>query len=269
MKLAMRETRLGADANSLPVTEVRRLTQTGHQTAVITTARQLGNTTIAGRMFARWCQENYFAYMMEHYDIDGLVEYGAESLPGTHPVVNPRWRELDKAVRQTRQSERKLQAELARTALNDGGEIQKNAESVESLQAVQEELKRLLSKRKATSRKVTIDSLPEAERPTQLPPLNKILCDTIKMVAYRAETAMVALLRRHLKNEDDARALIRELFVSAADIQPNAAANTLTVKIHRMASPVHDRAIAALLDELTQQEFPHPETGAKMTFALV
>ena len=269
MKLALRETRLGAGADSLAVTEVRRLTQTGHQTAVITTARQLGNTAIAGRMFARWCQENYFAYMMEHYDIDGLIEYGAESIPGTHQVIDPRWRELDKAVRQTRQRARKLQAEVAKTALDDGGEIQKNAESVEALQAVQEELKQLVSKRKATPRKVTIDSLPEAERPTRLPPLNKILCDTIKMVAYRAETAMVALLRRHLKNENEARALIRELFVSAADIQPDAAANTLTVKIHRMASPVHDRAIAALLDELTQQEFPHPETGAKMTFALV
>jgi transposase-like protein len=269
MKLAMRETRLGTGDSSLAVSEVRRLTQTGHQTAVITTARQLGNTTIAGRMFARWCQENYFAYMMEHYDIDGLIEYGDESLPGTHQVVNPRWRELDKAVRQTRQSERKLQAAIARTALNDGGEIQKNAESVEALQAVQEELKRLCAARKASPRKVTIDSLPEAERPTQLPPLNKMLCDTVKMVAYRAETAMVALLRRHLKKEDDARALIRELFVSSADIEPNALANTLTIKIHRMASPAHDRAIAALLEELTLQDFPHPETGARMTFTLV
>ncbi len=269
MKLAMRETRLGTGDGSLAVSEVRRLTQTGHQTAVITTARQLGNTTIAGRMFARWCQENYFAYMMEHYDIDGLIEYGDESLPGTHQVVNPRWRELDKAVRQTRQSERKLQAAIARTALNDGGEIQKNAESVEALQAVQEELKRLCAARKASPRKVTIDSLPEAERPTQLPPLNKMLCDTVKMVAYRAETAMVALLRRHLKKEDDARALIRELFVSSADIEPNALANTLTIKIHRMASPAHDRAIAALLEKLTLQDFPHPETGARMTFTLV
>jgi len=269
MKLAMRETRLGTGDSSLAVTEVRRLTQSGHQTAVITTARQLGNTTIAGRMFARWCQENYFAYMMEHYDIDGLIEYGDDSLPGTHQVVNPRWRELDKAVRQTRQSERKLQAAIARTALDDGGEIQKNAESVEALQAVQEELKRLCAARKASPRKVTIDSLPEAERPTQLPPLNKMLCDTVKMVAYRAETAMVALLRRHLKKEDDARALIRELFVSSADIEPNALANTLTIKIHRMASPAHDRAIAALLEELTLQDFPHPETGARMTFALV
>jgi hypothetical protein len=57
--------------------------------------------------------------------------------------------------------------------------------------------------------------------------------------------------------------------LSSGDIEPDAVANTLTVRIHRMASPVHDRAIAALLEELTRQEFLHPETGAKMTFALV
>ncbi len=96
-----------------------------------------------------------------------------------------------------------------------------------------------------------------------------MLSDTVKMMAYRAETAMVALRRRHLQKEDQARALIRELFVASGDIEPDAVANTLTVRIHRMASPVHDRAIAALLDELTQQEFHHPETGAKMKLMLV
>jgi len=63
MKLAMRETRLGA---TLTVKEVRRLTATGHQTAVISTAHGLDNVMIAGRMFTRWCQENFFAYMMQH-----------------------------------------------------------------------------------------------------------------------------------------------------------------------------------------------------------
>jgi hypothetical protein len=76
-----------------------------------------------------------------------------------------------------------------------------------------------------------------------------MLSDTVKMMAYRAETALVALLRRHLEKPDDARALIRELFVAAGDIEPDAVAHTLTVRIHRMASPVHDRAIAALLEE--------------------
>jgi DNA-binding CsgD family transcriptional regulator len=269
MKLAMRETHLCAGKESIPVTEVRRLKPTGHQTAVITTAQRLGNTRIAGRMFSRWCQENFFAYMMEHFDIDGLIEYGEESLPGTLLVVNPEWRDLEKEIKKSRQTERTLQAELAKHALENGDEIQKKAEAVEAIQTVQAELERLRAARKKIIRKVMIDSLPEDQRPTGLLPLNKMLSDTVKMIAYRAETAMVAILRRHLKKEDEARALVRELFVSSADIQPDYIAKTLTIKIHRMASPVHDKAIAALLDDLTMQSFCHPETGAKMIYTLV
>ena len=78
-------------------------------------------------------------------------------------------------------------------------------------------------------------------------PLAKTLTDTIKMIAYRAETALVGLLRPHLANEAEARALIRKLFVSSADLEPDDTAGTLTIRIHRMASPVHDRAITQLL----------------------
>ena len=69
MRLALRETTINAQDHSIAVTEVRRLTETGHQTAIITTARKLGTTTIASRMFARWCQENFFAYMMQHLSL--------------------------------------------------------------------------------------------------------------------------------------------------------------------------------------------------------
>jgi hypothetical protein len=269
MKLAMRETQLSAGKASLPVSEVRRLTKTGHQTAIITTALELGNTVIAGRMFARWCQENFFAYMMQHFDIDGLIEYGTEAIPGTLVTINPAWRILDKEVKKTVQIERKLQAELAKLTMGENYEIQKKAESVEAVQTVQADLKRLRAERKATLRKVTIDSLPETQRPTQLLPMNKMLTDTVKMIAYRAETAIVAILRRYLNKEDEARALARELFVSSGDIEPDTTANTLTIRIHRMASPVHDRAITGLLEELTKQEFCHPETGAKMIYSLV
>lgn len=269
MMLAMRETTLSSGEESMPVIEVRRLKPTGHQTAVITSAMRLGNKVIAGQMFSRWCQENFFAYMMEHFDIDGLVEYGAEAVPGTVLVVNPKWRDLDKAVKKSRQTERKLQAELAKKTMVDGAEIQKNAESVEAIQSVQAELVQLRTERKTTPKKVTIESLPEAERPTQLLPLNKMLTDSVKMIAYRAETAMVEILRRHLKNEDEARALIRELFVSSGDIEPDDSAKTLTIRVHRMANPAHDKAISGLLEDLTKQEFCHPETGAKMIYTLV
>ena len=84
-----------------------------------------------------------------------------------------------------------------------------------------------------------------------------------------AETALVGLVKPHLNKEEEARALVRELFVTSADIEPNDDANTLTIRIHRMAAPVHDKAIAALLEDLTKLEFRHPETGAKIIYALV
>jgi hypothetical protein len=74
-----------------------------------------------------------------------------------------------------------------------------------------------------------------------------MLTDTVKMIAYRAETTLVGLLRPHLGKEADARALIRELLVSAADIEPDEQNNRLLIRIHRMACPAHDKAIAALL----------------------
>ena len=89
-------------------------------------------------------------------------------------------------------------------------------------------------KRRTTPRKVPIASLPENERPGQLLPLGKMLTDTIKMIAYRAETALVALLRPHLAKEDEARAMIRELFVSSADLVPDETANTLNLRCLRI-----------------------------------
>ncbi len=268
MMLAWRKTQLSADNKSIPVMEVRRLTRTGHQTAVISTARRLDATVIAGRMFSRWCQENYFAYMMQHYDIDGLVQYGAEPLPGTVEVINPAWRTLDKAAARTRRELQKVQAKLGALIESQGDEIQNKAECVQDIQSIQAELDELRAERKKTKRKVPLSSLPEEERPTQLLPLNKRLTDTVKMIAYRAETALVAQLLPHLKKEGEARALVRELLVSCADIEPDDRAGTLTVRIHRMACPAHDKAITALLRDLTELQFRHPETNARMIYTL-
>jgi hypothetical protein len=269
MKLSSRQTGLSAGTESIPVLEIRRLTHTGHQTAIITTARRLHSPVVAGRMFSRWCQENFFGYMMQHYDIDGLVQYGGEEIPGTLEVVNPAWRSLDKAVADTSRRIRKLYAELGAASLqNDGGDIQARAERLQDIQRLEADGADVRLQRRNTPRKVAIASLPEHERPRQLAPLGKMLTDTIKMIAYRAETALVGLLRPHLAKEEEARALVRELFVSSADLEPNEQDNTLTIRIHRMACPAHDKAIGALLADLNQLAFHHPETNARMIYEL-
>ena len=269
MKLTMRQTSISSGKASVPVIEVRRLTKTGHQTAIITTARNLCSPVIAGRMFTRWCQENFFGYMMQHYDIDGLVEYGSQEIPGTVKIISPAWRTLDKAVRENLRKIRKLYTELGKQSMRDSDTgMQKQAELHQDIEQLKADTDKLRIKRRATKRKVRIDSLPEEQRPKELLPISKMLTDTVKMIAYRAETALVGLLRSHLNKEAEARALIRELFVSDADIEPDRQGNCLFIRIHRMACPAHDKAIAALLEDLTQANFKHPETKMKMVFEL-
>ena len=269
MKLASKENVLTAGEKSISVCEVRRLTQTGHQTAIISTARRLSDPIIAGRMFARWCQENFFAYMMQHYDIDGLVQYGSADIPGTLLIINPAWRALDKEIRENRRRIYRLQAELGATAMRDAGDIQKKAEQMQDIQSLQKDNAALCVKRRQMPRKVPLSALPENERPRQLLPLAKALTDTVKMIAYRAETALVGLLRPHLAKEEEARALIRELLVSSADIVPNSADNTLTIHVHHLACPAHDKAISILFDQLNHENFRHPETNARLIYRLV
>jgi len=178
--------------------------------------------------------------MMEHYDIDGLIQYGSEEMDGTTSVINPAWRDLDKQLTRLTTRLRRHQGNLGAAAPPDPDNpkaIEHRATLHETIQALQTQRDKLKARHRATPRKVTLADLPEDQRLRQLLPLAKTLTDTVKMIAYRAETALVGLLRPHLANEAEARALIRELFVSSADLTPDDAARTLTIRIHRMASP--------------------------------
>ena len=59
---------------------------------------------------------------------------------------------------------RKRQAQLTQWSLDEGRDLQQQAEAVEALQAVQGELDPLRTQRRATPRTVTMDSLPQGKR---------------------------------------------------------------------------------------------------------
>ena len=96
MQLAERGSQL---SNQLWVREIRKLTDSGHQTSILTTNFQAPMTTLAVSLFARWSQENFFRYMREHFGLDRLIEYGTEPVPDAISVVNPVWRKLDSQIR--------------------------------------------------------------------------------------------------------------------------------------------------------------------------
>jgi hypothetical protein len=96
LKLAERGSWIGGGQDATWVKEVRKLTEEGHQVSVIGTAYGLEAPALGGRMFTRWCQENFFRYMMQHFAIDLLSEYKHEPLHDTATVVNPAWRQWER-----------------------------------------------------------------------------------------------------------------------------------------------------------------------------
>ena len=86
-------------SNKLWLREIRKLSESGHQTSILTTDFKTRHTHLAAAMFARWSQENFFKYMRKHYGLDSLIEYTTEEIPETTKTINPRYRELDGKIR--------------------------------------------------------------------------------------------------------------------------------------------------------------------------
>jgi hypothetical protein len=272
MQLAERGTQL---SNQLWVREIRKLTEQGHQTALLSTNFQAPTTALGVSMFARWSQENFFRYMREHYGLDHLVEYGTEPIPDAILVVNPEWRNLDSQVRSRTNQRYRLTAEFGALALSEDptdSEVhqyeRQKGQLQERIQRLDLEMDNLKQQRKHTTHHIPVKDLPEDDRFTRLRTERKHFVDTIKMIAYRAETSLASLLREHLARSDDARALLRQVFNTEVDLVPDAAAKTLTVRIHHLTQATHDKAIARLCVTLNETRTVFPGTNLTLIFEI-
>jgi len=262
-------------SNGLWVREIRQREESGHQVSVLATDYRSELRPIAVRMFARWTQENFFKYMREHYAIDRLVEHGTEPLPETTLVVNPAWRKLDSQIRRAqalRERDHAAFGALSLSATPEAPELeawqQQKARLHQTITTRQSQLEELKAQRKETPRHLTLKELPPAEQFPRLRAERKHFVDTIKLIAYRAETALVGTVRETLARSDDARALVRELMRTTADLHPNLEQKTLTVCLHPLPSRLQDQAVRHLAEELTATETVFPGTDLRLIFKL-
>jgi hypothetical protein len=261
--------------NGLWVRELRKLGDQGHQTAILCSDYCSDVAPLAASMFARWSQENFFKYARQHYGLDRLVDYKTEDISDPLMVVNPSYRSLDGQVRSANGKLTRRLAKFAAMTLNETIEpehvepyMRRKATLQEEIETLQGEVDTLKAKRKETPHHITIDKLPEDARFRQLSNRSRQLIDTIKMVAYRAETAMANSLREHLKRPDEARRLLCALYTTEADLIPDHEAGTLTVRLHHAANAVSDKAIEKLCDELNATKTLFPRTNLRLVLKL-
>ena len=88
--------------NGLTVRQIRRRLATGRQVPVITTHPQMPLEQVAGSMFSRWSQENFFKYLREQFNLDSLPTHDLDPIDPDAQVVNPVRRALEKTIRRVR-----------------------------------------------------------------------------------------------------------------------------------------------------------------------
>jgi prepilin-type processing-associated H-X9-DG protein len=275
MKLAERGTMIGSGKNKLWVREVRKLTKSGHQTSIVSTAYSLCNMIIAVLMFARWCQENFFNYMMQHYAIDLLSDYLKEKVPDTEMVISPEWRRLEKKINSMNgklKARKNIFADLTLHPAMENNSIKyrkwekTKIELVEEITVLEGELAQQKIKRKSVEKHIKVIDLSEKESFQALSSSKKHLVDTIKMISYRAETAMANIIRKECGTLEQARALIRDVVTSEADLIPDKQAKTLTVRLHNLSTRAMDKKLDQLLSVLNAAEIKYPCTDLTLLY---
>src|SRR5215468_3634913 len=258
----------------LRLRQVTRLCDDGHQTTVITSRWDLRDIEVAYRMFERWRQENFFKYMREEFLLDALVDYQIEPEDPTRTIPNPRRRALDKEIRAARTDLAKLERELGAAAANNA---EQRRPTMRGFKVAHSRLGKQLRKARAHVRRL-FDQLRNVPKRVEVRELNeravvklaterKHLTDIIKMVAYQAESDLLALLRPHYARvEQEGRTLLHELFATAGDIR--VCDNELYITLAPLSSPHRTQAAQALSEIIDQTETIFPGSRLRMRFAV-
>jgi hypothetical protein len=190
--------------SKLRLRQVTRLCDSGHQTQVITSRWDLRDIEVAYRMFDRWRQENFFKYMREEFLLDALIDYQIEPEDPTRTIPNPERRALDKQIQAARADLAKLEREYGVAAAANAERRRPTMRGFKiahgklgkQLRTARARVAQLAAQRQDLPKRVEVRDLNE-RAVVKLATERKHLTDIIKMVAYQAESDLLALLRPH------------------------------------------------------------------------
>ena len=109
--------------------------------------------------------------------------------------------------------------------------------------------------------------MPDNKRYNKLKTESKLFMNVIKMICYRAESAVTSLIAPHLNREmEEKRMVIKQIIANNADLIPDYINKTLTVQLHTLSAPRFNFASQQLAILLNQTETIFPGTDLRMIF---
>ena len=257
--------------------EIRKKSKSGHQTSIITTNYSLSIILIGLYMFARWSQENFFKYMMQEFGIDTLVSYFKEKISDTSILVNPEYRTLENLRKRLTSKLNRIKAKFSTLVLSqtpiENKKLEKYLSQKEELKTEIEqyetEIEEVKKQKKGVPYKLPYGELPENEKFDKVVNQRKHFLDTVKLIAYRAETALSNSIKQYMSHEDESRLLLKQIYKTDANLKVDKQTKKLIVEIHKLAHWKDDKILEKLCEKMNQTETKFPETNLVLFYKLV
>jgi hypothetical protein len=170
--------------------------------------------------------------------------------------------------RRARFAEMTMHPETEEEPANYRNWLTKKADLLEEIENCEQQLERLKAELKDAPKHITWGQLDEKDKFLRLLPGRKRLMDTIRMIAYRAETAMVGLITGPTVDSPAARRLLQDLLVTEGDILPEPENKQLNIRVHSASRPAANRALAQLFEHLNKAEVNYPGTDMRIVYQL-
>ena len=251
--------------NGLTVRHIRRRLANARQVPLITTHPQMPMPQVAGAMFSRWSQENFFKYLREQFNLDALPTHDLQPLDPDARVVNPVRRALEKTIRRVRS---RLAAARDRLAAALQEQRRDTASLDADATALAGELDELKQQRAELPTHVRAGDLSEQDKLDTLPVGGRLFMDVVRMIAYRAETRMMAPVIGAQGKKPNARRLLRALLTCDANIIPDHEHGILRVQLLGLGSDACDRMLVPLIEELNATVTIYPGTELRLAYEL-
>ena len=139
-----------------------------------------------------------------------MIEYGVQPLNETKEVVNPEYRKLNHKLKKEKEKTARLEAKLLRVAEESIQTeldklqplLQKESNLMEKINQCRVNQQQMLTERNKLLPRITLKEMPDKTRYDQLKPESKMLMNIIRMICYRAETAVANILSEYTNNNN-------------------------------------------------------------------
>jgi hypothetical protein len=276
MKLSEQELML----EGYPVREVRKISDTGHQTSIVSTNKIISTAKIASYMFGRWIQENFFRYMRQEYALDKIIQYGMEQIDDNINVVNREYSNITYRIKKGREKLARRKAAIynhqQQMPENDKEQSRKMLKWMETLAGLQEhtsgieqEIEQLVKERSTIPYKISLSQMPQESRYNKLNQESKHLHNIVKMICFRAETQLAGKLAPYFaRSRDEIRALVKSIIMLTIDLYSDYQNNKIEITLYPLANKRAYYALESIIYVINQTNTKYPGTELTLFYKI-